>query len=72
MLAHAHHVRAGTGGGTAMKPPDRWAVPLCPAHHSEGHTGGWITFERKYSVTLRAVAEALASQSPHIDKDTTL
>jgi hypothetical protein len=65
-FTHAHHVRQCTGAGTAMKPDDRWAVPLCPSHHSEGHTGGWATFEAKYSVNLRAAAEGLAAASPYL------
>jgi hypothetical protein len=35
-----HHVRAGTGGGTGLKPGDEWAVPLCADHHHAGHTVG--------------------------------
>lgn len=66
---HAHHVRAGTGGGTGMKPPDSAAVPLCAAHHSEGHTKGWVTFEAKYRVDLRAIADGLAATSSYLKVD---
>jgi hypothetical protein len=65
-VIHAHHVRAGTGGGTGIKPGDEWAVPLCAGHHSEGHTGGWRTFEAKYRVDLRRVAMELAVASPFL------
>lgn len=61
---HAHHVRVGTGGGTGAKPSDRFCVPLCGAHHHEGHQKGWKTFEAKYHVDLRALAERLAKGSP--------
>lgn len=49
-----------------MKPDDKWTVPLCNQHHQEGHLAGWKTFEEKYGVDLRAVAETYASISPHI------
>lgn len=62
---HAHHVRCGTGGGTGKKPPDKYAAPLCAAHHLEGHTSGWQTFETKYRVNLLMLAESLAGESPH-------
>lgn len=63
---HAHHVRRGTGGGTGRKPEDRWCVPLCISHHMEGHQTGWQTFEKKYQIDLRQLAEYLASISPHL------
>ena len=69
-VIHAHHVRAGTGGGIGMKPDDRWAVPLCAAHHSELHTGGHATFEARYRLDLRAVAADLARFSPHLERPT--
>jgi hypothetical protein len=63
---HAHHVRNGTGGGTAKKPSDRWAVPLCAFHHAEIHQVGWRTFEVRYGVDLRETAEHIAARSPHL------
>lgn len=63
---HAHHVRLGTGGGTGLKPGDAWTVPLCPAHHSELHQVGARTFEARHGLDLRALAERLAQQSPHL------
>jgi len=68
-ITHAHHVRERSGGGVGMKPGDRWAVPLCPAHHSEGHTTGWKTFEERHRVDLRAVAVGLAAASPYLSQD---
>jgi hypothetical protein len=64
---HPHHVRNGTGGGTSMKPGDEWAVPICAYHHLEdGHRHGWVTFEEKHRIDLRALAEQLAARSPYL------
>jgi hypothetical protein len=49
-----------------LKPADRWAVPLCGVHHAGGHRTGWITFEAKYNVDLRWLAQELAAMSPHL------
>jgi hypothetical protein len=67
-IIHAHHVRAATGGGTGSKPDDRWAVPLWAHHHNEGHAIGWKTFEARYSVDLRRVAEEMAAASPFLPR----
>ena len=32
-------------------------VCLCLNHHTEGHTSGWKTFERKYALDLATLAE---------------
>jgi hypothetical protein len=65
----AHHVRIATGGGTALRPDDRWCVPLCHELHMEGHDKGWLTFQAKYRVDLRAEAAKIAALSPcAIDK----
>lgn len=58
-----HHERRGTGGGTGMKPPESAGLPLCRAHHSEGHQIGWATFEQKYGVDLRMIAQGHAMVS---------
>jgi len=62
---HAHHVRLGTDGGTGIKPSDKWTVPLCAAHHQELHDHGARSFEARYGLDLKAVAESLAISSPH-------
>jgi hypothetical protein len=67
-VMHPHHVRNGTGAGTALLPGDEWCVPLCMVHHDEGHNGGWKSFELKYGIDLRRLAEQLAARSPHIRK----
>ena len=68
IITHAHHVRSNTGAGTGYRPDDRWAVPLCPKHHAELHQKGAKTFEAKYCLNLRSCAEALADQSPVVQK----
>jgi hypothetical protein len=67
---HAHHVRSASVAGTGMKPSDRWAVPLCSEHHSEGHLMGWMTFEAHYKLDLTGIARLLAQTSPAIGDDT--
>lgn len=73
----AHHVRRNTDGGTALKPSDKWTVPLCDGihgavegHHQEGDRIGWLSFEQQYNIDLRALAIRLAEASPHIQKRT--
>ena len=65
-----HHVRAGTGGGTGLKPSDAWCVPLCgglAGHHMEGHRIGWRTFEARHGCDLRFLATELAARSPYLN-----
>jgi|HubBroStandDraft_5_1064220.scaffolds.fasta_scaffold11950_11 hypothetical protein len=59
-----HHERRGTGGGTSLKPGPEALIPICRAHHTEGHQIGWATFEKKYGVDLKLIAHghALVSQ----------
>lgn len=68
--AVAAHVRVCTGGGMGMKPPDRWTVPLCDAHHKEQHRIGHPAFDAKYDIALRDLAERLAALSPHLNDST--
>lgn len=66
----AHHVRRETDGGGSLLPSDRWAIPLCHFHHLEdGHRHGWVTFEQKHGIDLRALAVRLAAASPHIKRE---
>lgn len=55
-----HHVRGRRFGdwieGTGN------LVPLCHHHHMEGHTGGWLTFAKKYDVDLPYMAAKLGEQ----------
>ena len=75
--SQAAHVRMNTGGGTGMRPGDEWTVPLCgpggwgpgsEGHHAEQHRVGHAAFDRRYDLDLRAMAERLAAESPHLDK----
>jgi hypothetical protein len=42
--SEAAHVRTGTDGGVAIKPADRYVVPLCTACHAKQHRVGELTF----------------------------
>jgi len=59
---HAHHLlRAEPGGrGMALKNADRWAIPLCRAHHDalHGH-GGEEEYLAERGIDGRALASAL-------------
>lgn len=46
-----HHSRSRGAGGTAAD-----LVPMCRAHHREAHDAGRLTFERRHSIDLAAVA----------------
>jgi 5-methylcytosine-specific restriction endonuclease McrA len=60
--ADAAHVKSrGAGGGWYQN-----LVPLCRKHHTEQHTIGIKTFEKKYDLNLKATAEAL-SDGYHLD-----
>jgi hypothetical protein len=61
----AAHVRIGTDGGTALKPSDCWAIPLCASHHAEQHRIGERSFETKYKISMKAIAEKLWRVSSH-------
>jgi hypothetical protein len=59
----AAHVRLGTGGGTSLKPGDRWALPLCGACHREQHAIGEVTFWRGLDLDPVGLAVALFAKS---------
>lgn len=61
----ACHIRTGNGGGTGIKPHDKWCIPMCSAAHREQHQIGEAAFAAKYKVDLNAIAERLAATSPH-------
>lgn len=61
---HPHHSKTrGSGGG------DETVVPLCSYHHRLVHDLGRHTFERRYNVDLRTIAETLWKSSPAHIKD---
>ena len=67
----AHHVRKGypegtpasEKGGTSKLPHDKWAVPLCDGHHTDGpkaaHRMGHDSFQREFDVHLTREAAKL-------------
>lgn len=61
----AMHVRSGTDGGMAVKPSDFWTIPGCSAAHREQHQIGEPAFERKYGISMKAIAERLWKHSRH-------
>lgn len=66
-MIDAHHVRTAANSGKGMKPADRWVVSLCHDHHMELHRGD-KTFEAKYGLDLKEMAEEFARKSPHWPK----
>jgi len=62
----AAHLRLGTGGGTGVKPSDRWLLPLChKCHHGEQHQKGERTFWDRRDINAKALCEDLARKSPY-------
>lgn len=61
----ACHVRRGTDGGTSMKPGDNWTFAACDEHHGEQHRLGETSFEGKYRLRLKQIAETTWRRSPH-------
>ena len=59
------HVRTGTGGGTGLKPADRWTIGLCSMHHAKQHRIGERQFEARHGLNLRELASSFALLSPH-------
>lgn len=63
----AAHLRLGTGGGTGLKPSDRWILPLChKCHQRDQHQHGEVSFYKKLGIDdPKAVCLALVQQSPY-------
>lgn len=61
----AAHTRVGTDGGTSLKPSDCWVVPLCAKAHAEQHRIGERSFETKYQIQMKAIAQECWAKSPH-------
>lgn len=68
MPIEAAHVREGTDGGMGMKPSDRWVWSACKEHHAEQHRIGEASFQAKYGLNLKALAEEFFRKSPHRQK----
>lgn len=60
----AAHVDYAGGKGMGTKVADRFAVPLCEAHHREQHNPGWTSFEAKYGLNALRVANELWRRWP--------
>ncbi len=61
------HVRIGNVGGIGRKPSDYYTVSLCgglDGHHAESHRIGDQSFQKKYGLDLRALADEFAAASP--------
>lgn len=58
------HIRTAANSGTALKPHDCFAVPMCEAHHRCYHQYGHRTFEKATGVNLKALAAAFVKASP--------
>lgn len=54
----AAHVDYAGGKGIGTKVADRFAVPLCAAHHGEQHMAGIKTFEKRHNVNMLVASEA--------------
>lgn len=62
------HVRIGTDGGVGAKPSDRWCIALCRSHHSLQHTLGEASFETRFGIEMKELAEEFFRRSPHRHK----
>lgn len=58
-----HHVRYGFYT-LARRPGDNRLTPLCRIHHQELDDKGARSFEKKYSLDLKLVADTLWTMSP--------
>lgn len=54
----AAHIDYAPGKGVGTKPADRYAVPLCAAHHGEQHQAGIRTFEKRHGINMLSASEA--------------
>jgi hypothetical protein len=58
------HVRRGSDGGMGRKPSDWNVLSLCRDHHAEQHRIGEESFEQRYKIDLRRLADMFAISSP--------
>ena len=52
----AAHVDYAGDKGMGTKSSDRYATPMCSAHHAESHMAGIKTFEKRHAVNLLALS----------------
>lgn len=53
----AAHTYGAGDKGVGTKSSDRYAIPLCSAHHAEQHRVGWRTFETTHGFDAPRTAE---------------
>jgi len=61
----ACHVRAGTDGGTSLKPSDCFVIPICAGGHRLQHQIGEAAFETRFGINMKAIAAKLWKASAH-------
>lgn len=61
--SEAAHIRAGTDGGMATKPSDKFTVPLCTDCHRRQHATGELAFWSGYATDPTGLAEHLWKKS---------
>lgn len=61
----AHHIRAGGGGGTGLKPPDDRTLPTCHICHDEIHRHGEVKFYHKYKLTVMELIDIAEKMYQH-------
>ena len=54
-----HHVKSRGAGGTDTVGVGSHGnlAPLCTVHHYQGHSIGWLTFQKRHGVDLQSQAE---------------
>ncbi len=53
----AHHFKSrGMMSGTALKAPDQWVMPLCPACHTRFHSGDKAMMKQQFEWVSKTLA----------------
>lgn len=60
----AAHVDGAGDKGIGTKVSDRFAVPMCSAHHAESHMAGAKTFQSRHCVNLLEASRIYWSKWP--------
>lgn len=58
------HIRIGSGAGVGQKPDDWHTISLCRLHHAEQHRIGEVSFAKRHSLDLVALAKGFVATSP--------
>ena len=74
VAAHVRFARADAGKpitGIAVKPDDKWVVPLCPSCHTDSsdaqHNVGEIAFWNRVGIDPLKISLALYDASPNVE-----